>query len=155
MVPWVSLATVPRPLSQQNTLKSLFSGPNRGITVKQRRLRLDILEAGNTGKTTRLRPRLKLTDYCNQRSGGYKELMEYQHAWKPQIQMVPDGSIQLDVWHIWLIYHNVCNAWTISIVAWGGHKIRILQWIELRLCGCVPLHWFTCGLWHNCWWVHK
>ena len=32
MVPWVPLATVPRPLGQQNTLKSLFSGPNRGIT---------------------------------------------------------------------------------------------------------------------------
>ena len=35
MVPWVPLATVPRPLGQQNTLKSLFSGPNRGITGMQ------------------------------------------------------------------------------------------------------------------------
>ena len=33
MVPWIPLATVPRPLGQQNTLKSLFSEPNRGITV--------------------------------------------------------------------------------------------------------------------------
>ena len=33
MVPWVALATVPRPLGQQNTLEPLFSGPNRGITA--------------------------------------------------------------------------------------------------------------------------
>ena len=32
MVHWIPLATVPRPLGQQNTLKSFFSGPNRGIT---------------------------------------------------------------------------------------------------------------------------
>ena len=35
MVPWVPLATVQRPLGQQNTLKSIFSGPNRGITVEE------------------------------------------------------------------------------------------------------------------------
>ena len=35
MVPWIPLATVPRPLGQQNTLKSFFSGPNRGITEQQ------------------------------------------------------------------------------------------------------------------------
>jgi hypothetical protein len=40
MVPWVPLAAVPRPLGQQNTLKSLFSGPNRGITANDHSRRL-------------------------------------------------------------------------------------------------------------------